>query len=314
MIKKNIKISVVIPTFNSEKTIVECLDSIFSQNFKFYEIIVIDDCSTDRSISLIKQKYGKKVKIFKNKKNEGACKTRNIGFSVAKGNYILFVDSDVILKNNCVKNIITQLDDNDILYPKTIFDDGRTMYPKTASDEKVLKIATTFLIKKESTKKMDSLFDENYEIYDDDTDFFLRAHLFGLKFKYVPQAIVIHKKKKNDYCERRFYLEIKNKIYSLLKYKSTPYLSRQLFSFPSIKAIIVVFLMGLFNANLFEEEPTKRAKELFLRLLKPDKRISHSWFKVQFLTLKGIGWNIRNIFKILKERKRLYRLLQRNEN
>lgn len=89
-------VSVVIPTFNREKTIVRAVDSVLSQTYKNIEIIVVDDCSTDHTLDILKGRYGEiaNVTVFQLKKNSGACAARNKGIELSKGEYIAFLDSD----------------------------------------------------------------------------------------------------------------------------------------------------------------------------------------------------------------------------
>lgn len=95
--------SIVIPNYNSEKYIKRCLDSILSQRFKDYEVIIVDDMSTDCSVDMIKmyiEEYYSVIKLIEldEKKYNGG--TRNIGVSKAKGDYILFLDCDDYLYSN----------------------------------------------------------------------------------------------------------------------------------------------------------------------------------------------------------------------
>ncbi len=95
-------ISVIIPVYNVEKYLRQCLDSVINQTFKDIEIIVINDCSTDNSLQIIEDfadKYNN-IKVINNKKNEGLYKTRNIGLEIAAGQYIGFVDSDDYIEKN----------------------------------------------------------------------------------------------------------------------------------------------------------------------------------------------------------------------
>tara|TARA_Y100000389_G_C17466886_1_gene526472 strand:+ start:1880 stop:3307 length:1428 start_codon:yes stop_codon:yes gene_type:complete len=92
-------ISVVMPTFNSRKYIKYSIQSVLSQSYKNLELIVVDDCSTDNTIKIIRKfkKKDKRVKIFKTNKNSGvASVARNIGIKKAKGDYYAFLDSDDI--------------------------------------------------------------------------------------------------------------------------------------------------------------------------------------------------------------------------
>ncbi len=97
------KISVIIPVYNTEKYLRECLDSAISQTLKDIEIICINDGSTDNSLQIL-QEYAKKddrVKVI-NQSNQGLSCSRNNALKIAKGQYILFVDSDdLIIKNTC---------------------------------------------------------------------------------------------------------------------------------------------------------------------------------------------------------------------
>ena len=95
------KISVVIPLYNTEKYIEECLTSLLDQTMQDFEVIVVDDCSTDRSAAIVdgmRDKFGDRLTLIRLKKNNGEPGTpRNIGIKFAVGKYLYFVDSDDIL-------------------------------------------------------------------------------------------------------------------------------------------------------------------------------------------------------------------------
>ncbi len=91
-------ISVVIPMFNAEKYVGECLDSLLAQTFQDFEVIVVNDCSTDNSVAVVEsyaEKFGGRLKIARTKKNSGGCAVpRNVGLPFSRGEYISFVDAD----------------------------------------------------------------------------------------------------------------------------------------------------------------------------------------------------------------------------
>lgn len=90
------KVSVIVPVYNSEQELRDCLDSLVEQTEKDIEIIVIDDASTDNSPE-IEAEYQKKypnVKVYRNERNLGQSETRNRGIVLAEGDYIAFLDSD----------------------------------------------------------------------------------------------------------------------------------------------------------------------------------------------------------------------------
>lgn len=91
------KVSVIVPVYNSEKYLRDCLDSLVNQTLKDIEIIVVDDASTDKSMEIImeyKNKYPSMIKVFQNEQNKGQGASRNVGISLATGEYIGFLDSD----------------------------------------------------------------------------------------------------------------------------------------------------------------------------------------------------------------------------
>lgn len=91
-------ISVVIPVYNTSSYLARCIDSIFEQDLKDVELIFIDDYSTDNSFEVLNQclkgRVSENLTIVKNPKNLGSGETRNKGISLAKGDYVIFVDSD----------------------------------------------------------------------------------------------------------------------------------------------------------------------------------------------------------------------------
>jgi len=87
-------VSVIIPTFNRKKLIIKAIDSVMKQSFQNFEILVVDDASTDDTENVIMQLNNNKVKYYKLDKNSGQCVARNFGIGKAVGKYIAFLDSD----------------------------------------------------------------------------------------------------------------------------------------------------------------------------------------------------------------------------
>jgi teichuronic acid biosynthesis glycosyltransferase TuaG len=110
MHKKN-QIDIVLPTFNSEKFIIKTVNSIINQSFKNWRIIIVDDASTDRTLSILETYYEKLIKknkiiIIKNHINKGQGYCRNVGIKYSKSKYIAFMDSDDLwLKKKLEKQI-----------------------------------------------------------------------------------------------------------------------------------------------------------------------------------------------------------------
>ena len=104
------KISVIIPTFNRIGLLQRAIDSVLSQSLKPYEIIVVDDGSTDGTGDIIKQKY-KSIKIIQ-QKNSGVSAARNNGIKHAKGDWIAFLDSDDEWNKDKIGKQVNRLTDN----------------------------------------------------------------------------------------------------------------------------------------------------------------------------------------------------------
>ena len=94
---QNLKISLVMPVYNEEKFIAECLDSLLKQTYKNFEALMIDDGSTDNTLNILKQ-YAKKDKRIKaiHQKNVGLGISRNRGIKMSKGEILGFLDGDMI--------------------------------------------------------------------------------------------------------------------------------------------------------------------------------------------------------------------------
>lgn len=96
----NTKFSIIIASYNTASYISTCINSILSQTFKDYEIIVVDDCSSDDGLTLKTLNKFPTIKLFHTTKNSGPGATRNLGISKANGQYIIFLDSDDTLATN----------------------------------------------------------------------------------------------------------------------------------------------------------------------------------------------------------------------
>ena len=87
-------ISIVVPVYNAVKCIEDTIQAIRSQTFSDWELIMVDDCSTDDSIEIMKSYESKSIKLIRLKEGSGAAFARNAGIDAARGRYIAFVDAD----------------------------------------------------------------------------------------------------------------------------------------------------------------------------------------------------------------------------
>ena len=131
-----IKISIIIPVYNSEKYLEKCLDSLVYQTLKDIEIIVVNDGSTDSSEAIIKNymKKDKRIKLL-NKSNGGQASARNLGLTKATGEYIMFIDSDdYVEKDMCEMMYQTIIRGYDmVITDYYIIDDDKRAYKKISN-------------------------------------------------------------------------------------------------------------------------------------------------------------------------------------
>ena len=128
-------VSVIIPLYNAEKYIGECLDSILAQTFQDFEVVVVDDCSTDNSVAVVEsyaKKFDGRLKIVKAKKNHGNPGVpRNIGLNFSRGEYVYFMDNDDLITATALEEMhgLALKFNVDVVYMHKCFtktdDDGR---------------------------------------------------------------------------------------------------------------------------------------------------------------------------------------------
>ena len=106
------KLSIIIPIYNVEKYIPQCLDSILNQSFKDLEVICVNDGSSDDSLSVLQSYKAKDDRVLIiDKKNEGSGVARNTALAIAKGDYVYFVDGDDWLEDGALEKIVARADE-----------------------------------------------------------------------------------------------------------------------------------------------------------------------------------------------------------
>ena len=138
-VENKYKLSVIVPVYNTEKYIERCIKSIFDQSFKDYQLIIINDGSTDNCDKIIRNLIKNRDNIiYKKIKNSGVAAARNIGLSYASGEYITFVDSDDFVEVDIYKKLYNHAiaNDSDIVgcaYKKIYKNSEKEIHPKNLS-------------------------------------------------------------------------------------------------------------------------------------------------------------------------------------
>lgn len=115
-------VSIILPVFNAERFLSQCLDSILRQTYQDWELIAVDDGSKDRCLEILKsyEKRDDRIHII-SKKNEGVSIARNVALSQVRGEYIYFVDSDDIVMQDALSILIRTLESNNATFVKSDF-------------------------------------------------------------------------------------------------------------------------------------------------------------------------------------------------
>lgn len=120
--QKNLAVSIVIPLYNAEKYIGECLDSILNQTFRNFEVIIVDDCSTDSSPAIVesyREKFDGRLALYHMKKNSGCgALPRNKGIILSRGEYIFSMDNDDLIISTALEELygLAKDYDADVVY------------------------------------------------------------------------------------------------------------------------------------------------------------------------------------------------------
>ena len=118
------EISIVVPMYNVEKYVETCVNSILTQTFKDYELILIDDCSTDNTLEVVQKFNDPRIKILKHIKNFGENASRNFGLNVSTGKYVYFMDSDDAIIPNTIETLYNAIEQSqsDIVHMNAYFE------------------------------------------------------------------------------------------------------------------------------------------------------------------------------------------------
>jgi len=218
--KINKFVSIIIPTFNREKTVINCINSLLNIDFEDFEIIIIDDASKDDTEIRIKECFSgnKKIRYFRLNNNCGVAVARNEGIKHANGDWLCFVDSDNIVDKHFLEELLNlAYSDEKIGFvgpkmcylndPKRIWYAGaeinlltsKTHYigvneiDKGQHDQirEVGHIPNVSLIKRDVIKDI-GLFDFTYFTTYEESDLAMRAKRSGYKVIFCPTAVVYH--------------------------------------------------------------------------------------------------------------------------
>ena len=112
-------VSIIMPSYNTEKYIKETINSVLNQTYKNWELIIVDDCSSDNTDEIVRSITDDRIKYLKNKVNSGAAITRNRALKEAKGKWIAFLDSDDLWKKEKLEKQMNFMKENNYYFSYT---------------------------------------------------------------------------------------------------------------------------------------------------------------------------------------------------
>lgn len=305
-------ISVIIPCYNAKQFLARCLNSVFAEDGKTFEVIVVNDGSTDGTSDFVRNAFGKRenLKLITNKENVGSSQSKNIGVKNSQGAYLFFLDGDTKVKPGWSKTIPQFFENHKkaglaqakLLRMETdCFDYGGDLISsfgflveraKGARDQgqfdqpkPIFSLKTAGAIMKKAVFEDIHGFDPDYRIFWEDTDIAWRTWLRGSEVLFCPDITVWHafntpEKTSRYYQEREksyqiSYFGCRNMVSSLIKNLE---LKRLIFVLPiNISCWLILAILFLLRLN----------------------------FKKSGKILKGIGWNLIFLPKTLGKRKQI---------
>lgn len=298
--KRKAGVSIIISYYNGAKYILPCIKSCLNSSFQDYEIIVINDASTDASARILTEfQKNNRLRIFHFKNNLGPSKVRNFGVKQSKGDIILFLDMDVEIDHKCLKELVKKFNQNKNIggiLIKLLTQNGNMLdsaghflspfgfpYEVGVGADKdsyyqeieVFGAKTAGLAVRKNVFNRINGFDEDYFIHGEDTDLSWRIWLAGYKIIFLPGAIGYHYQKGslNKTTEHLiFYEGTKNNISNIIK---------------NAKVKVLLFMLPL---------------QLIFLLSLSVKLVLQKRFKMARYVIEGITWNTKNIKHLLRKR------------
>lgn len=298
--------SVIIVSYNSENFIGDCLKSVFKSDFKNFEVVVVENGSSDKSLKILK-KLEKKfpLRVIKNSTNLGSCRARNIGVKNSNGKYLIFLDSDVKVDHKLISEYVALFGkDKSVgsIHGKSLnaeyrnrFDSAGELFDSfgllcdraggavdRGQFNTVVNIASgkacSFACRRDLFQKLGG-YDEDFFFFVEEPDLDLRVWASGKRVVYLPTAVCWH-------------------AYGTSFKDDSKYYSRYLVRYYGARNYLLMNIKNWGLKRLFIILPLNLTALYLMSLLFLLKGKFLDWAYMQ----KGIFWNFINILLILKKR------------
>lgn len=185
-------VSVVVLTYNSQRTIKRCLQALLNQTYHDFELVVVDDGSSDQTLSIISWYNDPRIRLVRNEKNLGIAKSRNIGWKNSKGSLVFFTDSDCTPMLNWLEEGVQNLQKvGDFITGVTFYENARTSLRHKIVQGRDLFYTCNLGFKRKILEAVDG-FDEKLSMYAEDKDICFRILKQGGKKTFCENMVVVH--------------------------------------------------------------------------------------------------------------------------
>jgi GT2 family glycosyltransferase len=203
------KISIIIVNYNGKSLLEKCLESLFNVNYDNFEVILVDNNSTDDTVNFVTKNYPSVI-LIKLESNKGFAEPNNIGSKMSKGKHLLFLNNDTVVTPNFISELV-KIVENDpkvaicqslLLKPNGSVDSSGdfidklgVVYNSKTKTDKVREISSargaSMLVRSSIFKKLDG-FDEKFFVSFEDVDLGWRTWILGYRIVVIPTSIVYH--------------------------------------------------------------------------------------------------------------------------
>lgn len=292
-------ISIIILNYNAGNLLLDCVESILQTSYKNYEIIVVDNLSSDESHKKCKEKFGEII-LLENKENLGYCEGNNVGIRIAKGDFLVILNPDTIVDPDWLNQLMIAYSTfGDGLYqPKILATTDHKMLLSTGqmlnlfgfgysrskgeedknqfeNSEEINYASGTCLFTSAKTMNELEMFDPFLFAYHDDLDLGWRAIQRGLKSHYVPKSVIYHPIEGYSFkwSKLKFYLLERNRHYCILTHYTRTTLIRIL---PVLILVDVAVFVFYLSRGMVKEKI-----KAYCSIIKNIKKINQRYSEIQ---------------------------------
>ena len=325
-------LSVIIVNFQGSRFIRGCLRSVLSSDYSSFEVLVVDNASTDGSAELIEEEFEKdpRVILIRNMVNVGFAKANNQAAKISRGEFLLFLNADTRMDESSMRRLAEALRSDDriaVAQPKLLLIDtdppridstGDLMDPygngyrrgvglvdRGQFDDKVDEIfsarGAAMIVKRDIFIRV-GMFDEDFFLYLEDVDLCWRIRLAGKSIKYVPKAVVFHAaagSRDQAMLARAWFHVIKNQLAMLVKNYSWRHLPKAL---PGGSSAMRSWQSTTLSFSA--KTHGRRENAGFLTRPAPTPQMARA-------VLGGMFWNLRSLRQTLSKRSRIQTVIRR---